>query len=105
MDRHLMNALVAWKNSPRRKPLILNGARQVGKTWLLQEFGRQHFEHVAYVNFDKNPRLSAQFEQGYDLDWLVSAMQVASRQVIAPGKTLLIMDEIQECPHALTSLK
>lgn len=64
MERFLMNELVAWKDRPRRKPLILNGARQTGKTWLLKEFGRTQFENVAYVNLDNNPRMNEQFELG-----------------------------------------
>ena len=67
MERFLMDELVAWKNRPRRKPLILNGARQVGKTWLLKEFGKTQFENVAYVNLDDNPRMREQFELGYDI--------------------------------------
>lgn len=67
MERFLMDGLVAWKDGLRRKPLILNGARQVGKTWLLREFGRTQFENVAYVNLDDNPRMREQFELGYDL--------------------------------------
>lgn len=105
MERSLMSELVAWKDSPGRKPLILNGARQVGKTWLLREFGAKQFENVAYVNFDNNERLSAQFEHGYDIDRLLLALQAESRQPIAPGKTLVVLDEIQECPKAITSLK
>lgn len=105
MHRHLMKDLLTWKDSPNRKPLILNGARQVGKTWLLKEFGKTSFENVAYVNFDNNARLARQFDDGYDLDRLILAMQAEARTDIVPGKTLLIMDEIQECPKALTSLK
>ena len=67
MERSLMDALVNWKGSARRKPLVLNGARQVGKTWLLKEFGARHFESVAYVNLDNNLGLASQFDVGYDL--------------------------------------
>lgn len=105
MDRFLMSDLIAWKNSQGRKPLILNGARQVGKTWLLREFGAQEFESVAYVNFDNNEHLIKQFDHGYDIDRLLLALQAEARQPIAVGKTLLILDEIQECPKAITSLK
>lgn len=90
MDRFLMDELVAWKDSPRRKPLILNGARQVGKTWLLKEFGRRCFDNVAYVNLDDNLGMREQFETG---------------QVVSEGSTLIVLDEIQACPKALTSLK
>ncbi len=105
MERFLMEDLVKWKSSARRKPLVLNGARQVGKTWLLKEFGQRHFENVSYVNLDNNPGLAAQFDAGYDLPRLLLMVQAESGQRIIPGKTLIILDEIQECPKALTSLK
>lgn len=105
MDRLLMEKLVAWKDSPNRKPLILNGARQVGKTWLLKEFGRAHFSNVAYVNLDNNPQMSAQFDEGYDIPRLLLAIQAETGERITPGETLIIFDEMQECPKAVTSLK
>lgn len=105
VDRALMDELVNWKDRPHRKPLILNGARQVGKTWLLQEFGRTQFGNVAYVNLDDNPAMKEQFELGYDIDRIVSAIQFETGQVVQDGDTLVILDEIQECPKALTSLK
>ena len=105
MERFLMDDLVGWKNSARRKPLVLNGARQVGKTWLLMEFGARHFESVAYVNLDNAPGLAAQFDAGYDLPRLLLMVQAESGQRVTPGKTLVVFDEIQECPKALTSLK
>lgn len=105
MQRALMKKLVEWKDAPRRKPLILNGARQVGKTWLLKEFGRTHFESVAYVNLDDSPTMREQFELGYDIDRIVSAIQFETGQIVSEGSTLVILDEIQECPKALTSLK
>ena len=105
MDRFLMNELIAWKNRPRRKPLILNGARQVGKTWLLKEFGKRHFDNVAYVNLDDNPSMREQFELGYDVPRIISAIQFDTVQAVSEGGTLIILDEIQACPKALTSLK
>ena len=105
MDRFLMSKLVEWKNRPRRKPLILNGARQVGKTWLLKEFGRTHFSNVAYINLDQNVAMREQFELGYDTKRLISAFQFETGEVIKEGETLVILDEVQECPRALTSLK
>ena len=105
MDRTLMAKLVEWKNSPRRKPLILNGARQVGKTWLLKEFGRSQFANVAYINLDQNVKIQEQFDSGYDIPRLISAFQFATGERIVEGETLVILDEIQECPKALTSLK
>jgi predicted AAA+ superfamily ATPase len=105
MERDLMERLAAWKEAPRRKPLVLNGARQVGKTWLLKEFGRRHFDNVAYVSFDNNPQMAAQFDAGYDIPRLLTMLQAETRERIVPEKTLIIFDEIQECPKALTSLK
>lgn len=105
MDRTLMAKLIAWKDKPRRKPLILNGARQVGKTWLLKEFGRTRFSNVAYINLDHNAVMREQFELGYDIPRLISAFQFETGEHIAEGETLIILDEIQECPRALTSLK
>lgn len=105
MDRTLMAKLIAWKDKPRRKPLILNGARQVGKTWLLKEFGRTRFSNVAYINLDHNAVMREQFELGYDIPRLISAFQFETSEHIAEGETLIILDEIQECPRALTSLK
>lgn len=105
MERFLMDRLVEWKDGPRRKPLILNGARQVGKTWLLKEFGRTHFSNVAYINLDQNAAMHEQFELGYDIQRLISAFQFETGEVIKEGETLIILDEAQECPCALTSLK
>lgn len=105
MDRFLMKKLVAWKINRNRKPLILNGARQVGKTWLLKEFGRQYFTNVAYINLDNNPRMMSQFDLDFNTERLLLAFEVETGEQIVPGKTLIILDEIQECPKALTSLK
>lgn len=105
MERFLMDDLVGWKNSARRKPLVLNGARQVGKTWLLMEFGARHFESVAYVNLDNNLGLASQFDVGYDLPRILLMIQAESGQRVIPGKTLVVLDEVQKCPKALTSLK
>ena len=100
-----MTELVSWKNSLRRKPIIINGARQVGKTWLLKEFGKRHFDNIAYVNFDNNKAMNQLFEEGYDTARLLTGIQAESNERIIAGKTLIIFDEIQECPKALTSLK
>ena len=105
MDRKLMGKLVEWKNSKRRKPLILNGARQVGKTWLLREFGKSNFANTAYVSFDNSPQMAAQFDEGYDIPRLLTMLQAETHERVVPGETLIIFDEIQECPKALTSLK
>ena len=75
MQRDLMNKLVKWKNNKRRKPLVLNGARQVGKTWLLKEFGKLYFENVAYINFDSNAEISGQFDLDFDTNRIITALQ------------------------------
>jgi len=85
--------------------MIINGARQVGKTWLLKEFGSQYFGNVAYVNFDNNAAMHQLFEEGYDIPRLLTGIQAETGERIIEGKTLIIFDEIQECPKALTSLK
>ncbi len=105
MKREAILKLIAWKKSIRRKPLILNGARQVGKTWLMQEFGRTEFENVAYVNFDGDDLMKEVFAHGYDIPRIILAIQAKTHQIIAPQRTLIIFDEIQTCPRAITSLK
>ena len=97
--------LVAWKEKAGRKPMLLLGARQVGKTWLLQEFGARYYERVAYIRFDREPRMCEAFAQDYDMQRLRTAIEIHVGHKLEAGKTLLILDEIQECPAALTSLK
>lgn len=105
MKRYALEQLKEWKENPRRKPLLLMGARQVGKTWLMQEFGRQCFEHVAYVRFDNSARARHSFSQDFDIPRLLETVSIEGGCVVEPQKTLIILDEIQECPAALTSLK
>ena len=105
MNRGMMQSLVTWKEAADRKPLLFQGARQVGKTWLLKEFGRTHFEHVAYVNFDLTPTVRRIFDGDLDITRVMTALQLACKQPITAGKTLVIFDEIQEAPRAVTSLK
>jgi predicted AAA+ superfamily ATPase len=105
MERQAMKDLEAWKNRRDRKPLLIRGARQVGKTWLMQEFGRRFFRNVAYVNFEGNPRMRAAFAADYDTQRLLRALQIETGTSIVPGETLIIFDEVQEVPQALTSLK
>lgn len=100
-----MQDLIRWKNSKRRKPLIINGARQVGKTWLLKEFGKSQYKNTAYVSFDDSPLMAAAFDEGYDIPRLIMSLQAATGQRIDPETTLIVFDEVQECPKALTSLK
>lgn len=105
MKRLLMEKLVAWKESAYRKPLILKGARQVGKTWLLKEFGRQYYANTAYFNFDEHEEYKQFFETTKDISRIVQNLMMASGQKISPENTLVIFDEIQECPAALNTLK
>ena len=105
MLRHAMDDLVLWKDRPDRKPLLLRGARQVGKTWLMREFGRLYFDKTAYINFDDNERMSALFKGDLNISRLITALQIEAGVTITPSDTLLIFDEIQEVPRALTSLK
>ena len=85
-----MKSLVKWKTAPRRKPLILKGARQVGKTWLMKEFGRRYFQNIVYINFDNNPRMQQIFEQDYDIRRILLAFQVETGESIRPQETLII---------------
>lgn len=105
MQRKLMDRLVEWKGSERRKPLIVNGARQVGKTWILKEFGRLHFESIAYVSLDKDERAHRFFEPDLDPRRIISSLSLHLDMDINPGRTLVVLDEIQSCPAAITSLK
>ena len=105
MERQLMSKLIEWKGGRKRKPVIINGARQTGKTWLLKEFGAKSFANLAYVNFDNNKAMAMLFEEGYDIPRLLTGIQAETGERIVEGETLIIFDEIQECPKALTSLK
>lgn len=105
MKRSAITKLIAWKKNPRRKPLLLLGARQVGKTWLMQQFGKQHYKKVAYIRFDLNDRLRDSFGRDYHIPRLLEAIQMDVGFKISPKDTLIIFDEIQECPRALTALK
>jgi predicted AAA+ superfamily ATPase len=105
MQRLLLKKLVQWKHKSDRKPLIIQGARQVGKTWLMKEFGLTHYKNVAYVNFETALSLRSIFENGFEVDKLVLALKIETGIEIIAGETLIILDEIQECESALTSLK
>ena len=105
MYRKIVNFLENWKESPHRKPLILQGARQVGKTYSILEFGRTHYENVAYFNFESNPKLNKTFEENISPDYLVPILSHISGQTIVREKTLIVFDEVQLCERALTSLK
>lgn len=105
MERKIMACLKTWKESPYRKPLILQGARQVGKTYSALEFGRTEYENVAYLNFETNPKLNKTFEESLDPEYLIPLLSRISGQTIIREKTLIILDEVQLCERALTSLK
>ena len=105
MQRDFIQNLIEWKDSKRRKPLILTGVRQCGKTYLLKEFGSEYFDNFCYINFESAGKYSAIFEYDYDVKRILREIELAENVKIIAGKTLLIFDEIQECPKAITSLK
>ena len=105
MRRLCYDQLIEWKNDPRRKPLILEGVRQCGKTYLLNEFGSRNYDDVAYFNFEDNENLSSHFERDLDPRRIIEELSLLISRPIVPGKTLIIFDEIQFCGRALTSLK
>lgn len=105
MRRTKLAELIGWKNSNSRKPLIIRGARQVGKTWLMKEFGNTQYTQAVYVNFEKNKRLKTLFADDFDIKRVIIALQAESGLTIHPENTLLIFDEIQAVPEAITALK
>lgn len=105
MERFIMNELLKWKNSPYRKPLILQGVRQVGKTWVLKEFGKRYYENTAYFNFDENEEYKQFFETTKDIGRILQNLMLASGQKIMPENTLIIFDEVQDCPNVINSMK
>ena len=105
MKRIAMQQLIEWKESPYRKPLIVKGVRQVGKTWLLKEFGRRYYDNVAYFNFDETPEYRDFFTTTKDVQRILPNLAMAGGQDIVAGKTLIVFDEIQDCPEVLNSLK
>ena len=105
MYRIAIEKLLKWKESKRRKPLIIEGARQVGKTWLMKEFGRLYYTDTLYINFDSNSRMAELFASDLDTERLIMGLELYSGQKIDPDHTLLIFDEVQEVPRALSSLK
>ena len=105
MYRMAMENLLAWKQSRRRKPLIIEGARQVGKTWLMKEFGRQAYADTVYINFDSNARMAELFASDLDTKRLVLGLELYAGRKIDPENALLIFDEVQEVPRALAALK
>lgn len=105
MKRNAILELVQWKNSPERKPMVLRGARQVGKTWLMKEFGQNYYDNYVYFNFDEEDELKSIFETNKNPHRIIELLSMISDEKIEPEKTLIIFDEIQECPEALNTLK
>lgn len=105
IKRDVMDALLEWKQCPERKPLIIQGARQIGKTWIMQKFGEKHFEYVAYFNFDASDELCREFENTKNPERLIDILRLYTQYPIEAGRTLIIFDEIQQSNRALNSLK
>ena len=105
MIREAVNDLIKWKSGNNRKPLIIRGARQVGKTWIMKEFGKTYYEKCAYINFDNNERMQSLFSGNLDISRIITALQIESGVKIEANNTLIVFDEVQEVPRALTSLK
>lgn len=105
MERNAIQDLIKWKNSEERKPMVLKGARQVGKTWLMKEFGRIQYKSFVYFNFDEEDELKSIFEANKNPFRIVELLSMIAGEKISPGETLIIFDEIQECPEALNTLK
>jgi uncharacterized protein len=105
MERTILQRLQQWKDNPLRKPLILAGARQVGKTYILKEFGKRQYDNVAYINCDGTPEVASLFAEDYDMPRVLRAIGAITHQTILPGKTLIVLDEIQELKRGLSALK
>ena len=105
MDRFAYQKLLDWKNKSNRLPLIIQGARQVGKTWLMKEFGRIEYKHTAYFNFESSIELQNIFKSGFNISRIIKSLEILYGNEISPDNTLIIFDEVQSCPEALTALK
>lgn len=105
MERNVLDELKHWKQSEWRKPLVIQGARQVGKTWIMREFGRREYQHTAYLSFVDTPHAASIFEGGYDVEGVLQAISLMTGVPVEPGNTLVVLDEIQECERALNALK
>ncbi len=105
MKRLFVNDLVQWKNSKHRKPLIIQGARQVGKTWIMKSFGEAYYKNVVYINFESSVRLQSIFKDDFDINRIVNIFEIETGIIINPENTLLLLDEIQEAEKGLTALK
>ena len=105
MERELIKDLIKWKSSENRKPLIIHGARQVGKTYIVKQFGKEYYDNLIYVNFETNQEFSSQIEENIDAQYIINKLELFYGEKIVPGKTLIFFDEIQVNERALTSLK
>ena len=105
MYRNQIEKLIEWKNNKNKKPLIIRGARQVGKTWLMKEFGEKNYKNFAYINFDRNTRMEQLFSGDMNIERIIQGLKLESGVNINANDTLIIFDEVQEVPNALTSLK
>lgn len=105
MKREIINNLIEWKDSKKRKPLIVHGARQVGKTYIIKEFGKKYYDNMIYVNFETNKELSSQINDSIDVKFIINKLELFYGEKILPKKTLIFFDEIQENERVLTSLK
>ncbi len=105
LKRNAISDLIQWKNNPKRKPLVIRGARQVGKTWLMREFGQSCYEDFVYLNFDEEDELKSIFETNKNPQRIIELLSLIAGKKILPEKTLILFDEIQECPEALNTLK
>lgn len=105
MKRDFIDNLISWKNSRRRKPLLITGVRQCGKTYILKKFGTEYFENMCYINFESSSSYAAIFDYDFDVDRILREIEIIEQCKITEGKTLLVLDEIQEAPRAITALK
>ncbi|MDR0917660.1 MAG: AAA family ATPase, partial [Oscillospiraceae bacterium] len=105
MKRQAMAKLISWKNKTDKMPLIIEGARQIGKTWLMQEFGKNYYENTVYINFDINIKVREIFQKNINPYSIINELELLTASKIDPNNTLIIFDEIQECTRALLSLK
>ncbi|MCI5143414.1 MAG: nuclease, partial [Candidatus Electrothrix sp. ATG1] len=105
MKRHIEQKLLEWKDRKRRKPLILRGARQVGKTYSLKKFGQHHFENLVYIDLERHPDWHGIFSGDLSAKKICSELEIVSREKIIPGRSLLFLDEIQSCPRAIMALR
>lgn len=105
MERNSLSKLLKWKDKRNRKPLLMTGVRQCGKTYIIKELGKNEFEDMAYFNFDGNSGLKSVFEYDFDIERIIDELNIVHGKKIIPGKTLVVFDEIQDCPRAIQSLK